>query len=49
MFKEDKQNKIFGRRKGKKLSNLQQKNLDKYLSEFCIFPDDNDNITKLKK
>ena len=49
MFKEDKQNKIFGRRKGKKLSNLQQKNLDKYINEFSIFPSDNDNIPKLKK
>ena len=49
MFKEDKQKKIFGRRKGKKLSNLQQKNLDKYLNEFSIFPRDNDNIAKLKK
>ena len=49
MFKEDKQNKIFGRRKGKKLSNLQQKNLDKYINEFSIFPSDNHNIPKLKK
>ena len=49
MFKEEKQNKIFGRRKGKKLSNLQQKNLDKYLNDFSIFPNDNENIAKLRK
>ncbi len=49
MFKEEKQNKIFGRRKGKKLSNLQQKNLNKYLNDFSIFPNDNQNKAKLKK
>ena len=49
MFKEDKQNKIFGRRKGKNLSNLQKKNLNKYLKDFSIFSNDNDNIDKLKK
>ena len=49
MFKEDKQNKIFGRRKGKNLSNLQKKNLNKYLNDFSIFPNDNENTGKLKK
>jgi len=49
MFKEDKQNKIFGRRKGKNLSNLQKKNLNKYLKDFSIFSNDNGNIDKLKK
>ena len=49
MFKEDKQNKIFGRRKGKNLSNLQKKNLNRYLKDFSIFSNDNDNIDKLKK
>ena len=48
MFKEDKQNKIFGRRKGKNLSNLQKKNLNRYLKDFSIFSNDNDNIDKLK-
>ena len=37
MNDENKQNKIFGRRKGKKLSNLQKKNLNKYLKDFSIF------------
>ena len=48
MLKEDKQNKIFGRRKGKSLSNL-QKNLNRYLKDFSIFSNDNDNIDKLKR
>ena len=37
MTKEDYNKKIFGRRKGKKLSNLQKKNLDEYLNDFSIF------------
>ncbi len=49
MFKEDKQNKIFGRRKGKNLSNLQQKNLNKYLNSLSIFPRNNEKVAKLKK
>ena len=31
MFEEDKQNKIFGRRKGKNLSNLQKENLNRWM------------------
>ena len=49
MFEENKQNKIFGRRKGKNLSNLQKENLNKYLNDFSIFPSHNDNKAKFKK
>ena len=49
MFEENKQNKIFGRRKGKNLSNLQKENLIKYLNDFSIFPSHDDNKAKFKK
>ena len=49
MTEEDKQYKIFGRKKGKKLTNLQKENLEKYLNDFSVFQTHNDSIKNLRK
>ena len=48
-MKYDFKNKVFGRRKSKKLSNLQKYNLEKYLNEFSIFQKSGDGIFYFKK
>ena len=49
MTKESKQYKIFGRRKGKKLSNLQRENLNNYINDFSIFKTNHDGVLSLRK
>ena len=49
MTEECKQYKIFGRRKGKKLSNLQKENLNNYINDFSIFKTNDDGVLSLRK
>ena len=49
MTEEGKQYKIFGRRKGKKLSNLQKENLNNYINDFSIFKTNDDGVLNLRK
>ena len=48
MTEEGKQHKIFGRRKGKNLSNLQKENLNEYINDFSIFKT-NDGVPNLRQ
>ena len=49
MTEEDKQFKVFGRRKGKNLSNLQKQNLYDYINDFSIFKKNDDGILNFNK
>lgn len=49
MIEQGKKYKVFGRRKGKNLSNLQKTNLSNYLNDFSVFKKNNDGLFNLKK
>ena len=49
MTDECKQYKIFGRRKGKNLSNLHKENLNNYINDFSIFKTNDDGALNLRK
>ena len=49
MTENDKQYKIFGRRKGKNLSNLQKENLNNRMDDYSIFKTNDDGVLNLRK
>ena len=49
MTEEGKQHKIFGRRKGKSLSNLQKEYFNNYINDFSIFKTNDDGALNLRK
>ena len=49
MTEEGKQYKIFGRRKGKSLSNLQKEYFKNYINDFSIFKTNDDGALNLRK
>ena len=49
MTEDSKQYKIFGRRKGKNLSNLQKENLNNRMDDYSIFKTNDDGVLNLRK
>ncbi|MFL2801887.1 MAG: tRNA (guanosine(46)-N7)-methyltransferase TrmB [Paracoccaceae bacterium] len=49
MKKGENKNKIFGRRKSKNLSNLQKKNLSRYINDFSVFQKNSNENFNFKK